>query len=79
MFQIYYFKSGHFCKLTRACIGGAERTTWRFNDYGEAMHSIHELWNNLDGQFSLVDESLDSVVAINMTELEHDFYNDSKI
>ena len=68
MFQVYQYKSGDFCKLTSVSLQGAEITTWKFEDYNEAIHAIKELWNRLDGQFGLVDEVVGKVIAINFNE-----------
>ncbi len=81
MFQVYQYRSGHFCKLASASLKGAEITTWKFENYGPAIQAIHELWRDLDGQFSLVDESAGKLIAINFTDtnlVEPEFHTNVK-
>ncbi len=80
MFQVYQYKSGHFCKLEVASLKGTEITTWNFENYREAIHAIQELWQDLDGQFGLVDESAGRLIAINFTDtnlVEPEFHSDN--
>jgi len=80
MFQVYQYKSGAFCKLASASVKGAEITTWKFENYDEAIHAIHELWQHLDGQFGLVDEEASKLIAINFTDtnlIEPEFHGEN--
>jgi hypothetical protein len=77
MFRIYQYYQGNLSKLSRLTLGNETLTKWNFNSYDDALYTIHELWKNKEGQYCLVDNSSNKIIAMNFGEEK--YYEKKKI